>query len=782
MHFILQKLRLRYQIGLVGFIAVLAVLAFGTAYFINAASQQRLQDAADQAAAANDSLHNLQVALLRAEKAESQFLLHHRAAYLDAHAKAVKSALGHADDLTRSVPSAELRASVADIRETIVVTEDKFKALAAIRMELGLDEGSGAIGAMQGAVRSVEEEVDKLAEPKLTILMLQMRLHEKDFVEHADPKEVDGMKAAARDFTAALASSSMSPAVHDLVVAKMDAYQASFSKLVEKTLSILPTTKALDEGDERTRSKLVAVEEAIDRAYDGAEASIQRARRLATVTLSMAIGLVILLVGATAWFVGRQVSRPITTITAAMSRLAAGDGTVSIPGGDRRDEIGAMAKAVEVFKENTVEIARLHAAEKETVRQREEDRSQTRMTLLRNIVDAGISSGESVVSMGHMKRQINEANSQAQSMASAVEELVASIKEIAENSERVSRDSQEAEQATAAGVASSRQAVASIEEIVQAVSRAAEEVRGLAAESGRIGDIVAQIEAIAAQTNLLALNATIEAARAGDAGRGFAVVASEVKNLATQTGRATEDIRIRIDGLRGRMDGIVAAMEKGAGAVEQGRQAVTSVGGQLESIADRFRSASGKMTEISEILTQQSAAANEVSRGTHFIADASAKNDRDIVSVFEGLDKTSTVLNGQIGSFADLGSRAIVEIAKNDHVTFKKNVIAALVGMSDLTAEKLADHHNCRLGKWYDAVEDDFLRNHAAFKALVEPHKRVHDSGKEALRQHQAGDAAAAVAAADCLNAASHQVLALLDRLASDLAERHRGSATSAAA
>ena len=105
------------------------------------------------------------------------------------------------------------------------------------------------------------------------------------------------------------------------------------------------------------------------------------------------------------------------------------------------------------------------------------------------------------------------------------------------------------------------------------------------------------------------------------------------------------------------------------------------------------------MVEIAGILGQQTIAANEVAKGTSYIANVSARNDRDIASACKGFDQASAVLNSQIGSFADLGSRAIVEIAKNDHVTFKKNVIGALTGTTDLTPDGLPDHHGCRLWK-----------------------------------------------------------------------------------
>ena len=490
---------------------------------------------------------------------------------------------------------------------------------------------------------------------------------------------------------------------------------------------------------------------------------------------------VILLVGAAGLVIAHSVTRPLSSITGAMHKLAEGDRSIAVTHTEDRDEIGDLARALVTFKANAVEMDRLQTEQRQGQQLVDNERRHTRMSMLSSIVDAGIQSGESVIGMARVRADINETNTRTQSMASAVEELVSSIRTIAADSETIRSDLQDVEQAASAGVASSRQAVALIEQIVQAVSQAAHEVQSLAAEFGQIGEIVAQIEDIAAQTNLLALNATIEAARAGDAGKGFAVVASEVKSLANQTGKATEDIRTRIDSLRGKMSGIVGAMEKGAGAVEQGREAVTAVGGQLEAIADRFRSLTTKMAEIAEILGQQMTAATEVAQGTSYIAEASGKNDRDLVSVTQGFEQAISVLNNQIGSFADLGPRAIVEIAKNDHVTFKKNVIGALTGVSDLTADRLPDHHNCRLGKWYDGVADGTVRSNQAFRALEDPHKRVHEAGKEVLRRHKAGDIAGALAEADRLDAASHEVLACLDRLATDMREPAAAGAALAA-
>jgi methyl-accepting chemotaxis protein len=480
---------------------------------------------------------------------------------------------------------------------------------------------------------------------------------------------------------------------------------------------------------------------------------------------------VIVLVGIAALITARSVTKPLSVITTAMRKLADGDRSIEVTHTEDRDEMGDLARALVTFRANAIEVDNLHEDQRRQQHVAELERRRTRMAMLTSIVEAVILSGESVIGMARVRTDINDTNNQTHAMAAAIEQLVSSIRVIAQSSETMRNDSRDVEQAASTGVAASREAVALIEQIVQAVNAAAQEVRTLAAESGRIGEIVQQIEGIAAQTNLLALNATIEAARAGEAGKGFAVVASEVKNLANQTGRATEDIRTRIDSLRGKMSGIVGAMEKGAGAVEQGRDAVTAVGRQLEGIAGGFGSLTARMADIAQILDQQMTAANEVAAGTNYIAQASGKNDRDIVLVFKGFDLASARLNSEIGGFADLGARAIVEIAKNDHVTFKKNVMGALTGISDATADRLSDHHNCRLGKWYDGVTDPAIRGNAAFIALAGPHERVHAAGREVLRQHEAGHIDGALAEAERLEAVSHEVLECLDRLAKDLAD-----------
>ncbi len=501
-------------------------------------------------------------------------------------------------------------------------------------------------------------------------------------------------------------------------------------------------------------------------------------------TMTLVVDGLVLVVGlVVAGFIGHRIANPLRRMADAMDRLAAGDLAIDIPAEGRSDEIGHMAAALKVFRECAVEARRTTIDRESAERRREHEKKQELLSVLHGMVGAGVRSNQSVMRLARMRQEVNEAKNQAQSMAAAVEELVASIHQISQTSDDATSDAKGAGDAAGQGVSSSNQAVTSMRQIVAAVEHATGEVNTLAEESEKIGEIVSQIEDIAEQTNLLALNATIEAARAGEAGKGFAVVASEVKNLANQTARSTEDIRTRIESLRGKMDGIVSSMNRGSEAVSQGREVVTAMGGQLEDIAGQVNNVTLKMAEISGILTQQTAAANDVSKGTGRIADASAANDDQIEAILAGMDELNTLLTEQIGGFATLGmDRAIVEIAKNDHILFVKRIVATLVGRENVRADELPDHHTCRLGKWYDSVKNPLISKSPAFAALLEPHKRVHEFGKEVLRKFHAGDRDGALAAIDKLRQSSEEVLGLLDRLAKTVADREEEEFASIAA
>ncbi|WP_109109428.1 methyl-accepting chemotaxis protein [Azospirillum sp. TSO35-2] len=387
-------------------------------------------------------------------------------------------------------------------------------------------------------------------------------------------------------------------------------------------------------------------------------------------------------------------------------------------------------------------------------------------SLMDQTIEVAIAINESAVANAQMVGQLSAVDHEAQGIAAATEETVTGIQEIWARSRDVAALAGEAQTVTADGSRTVQSAVVRMEQIAEAVQGAATRVTELSTASERIAEIVSTIEAIAKQTNLLALNATIEAARAGEAGKGFAVVASEVKNLSNQTARATEDIRTRIDALKAEMGAIVASMEGGTRAVTAGEEAIRAVSDRMADIGDHIGRTEQRMSDIASILTQQTAAANEVAAGTARIAESSAANSASILRSVHATRGVEALLGKQLKElFEQDVPGKIVKIAKVDHVIWKKRLADMLVGLETLRPDELASHEACRLGTWYYGPSSMAYRANPAFVTLETPHRKVHDHGKAAARAYADGDMPRALAEVAEVERASAEVIALLDAL-----------------
>ncbi len=299
---------------------------------------------------------------------------------------------------------------------------------------------------------------------------------------------------------------------------------------------MLYTARAVQFGDTHmsavTRIAVEEVEEPLDNAL--------------TWVLGMGVAL-ILLVGVGAYLLGRSISKPLSRLTANMNRIAGGDLATEVTGAGRADEIGAMAKALAVFKDSMAESRRL-AAEQERLKEAAAEEQRQALRQMADMIerDASVAVEEVAVQTREMDTEASSMASSAQevglnsnTVASAAQESLASAETVASATEELAASIQEITGRVTEAASATRAAVASGRESQSSIA-------SLSSAADKIGEIASLINAIAEQTNLLALNATIEAARAGDAGKGFAVVASEVKSLASQTAKATEEISTQI--------------------------------------------------------------------------------------------------------------------------------------------------------------------------------------------------------------------------------------------
>ena len=389
------------------------------------------------------------------------------------------------------------------------------------------------------------------------------------------------------------------------------------------------------------------------------------------------------------------------------------------------------------------------------------------MDELRMMVDVSVKCGGALVSVTKMSRDAHQISDRTQAIASAAQEMVASVREIARVSGNAAQEAVQVRRAAGDGLAASEKAVTSIDRIAGTVEQAMAKVDSLATASVGIGTIVKEIEAIAKQTNLLALNATIEAARAGEAGRGFAVVATEVKNLANQTARATEDIRGRIDEIRNEMQMMSESMQQSSDAVREGHAVIVAAGGHIREAGRQIDGIAREMGDIAAILSQQESASQEVAAGIHAIAGMTGHTASQIEVLLGTMGTSDDMIGAGLETLVKRDVRGkVVQIAKADHIRFKKKIYEALIGRTKLEPGQVADHHGCRLGKWYEGVTDERIRQTAAFRALEVPHEAFHRIGKESLAKLARGDMDGALRDIDEVERLSETVLGHLDDLA----------------
>ncbi|NVN85952.1 MAG: HAMP domain-containing protein [Rhodopseudomonas sp.] len=373
--------------------------------------------------------------------------------------------------------------------------------------------------------------------------------------------------------------------------------------------------------------------------YEAVAASSQR---------NLILGAIAILIGAIvlALIVGRGMSRPLVAITTVMNRLSSGDTEVAIPGGERADELGTMATAVDVFRRSMIETAASRQAQEAAKAQAERDKR----TLQREMANRFETDVKGVV--GAVARATTD-------MQRVAGEITASVSGTSERTAAAAAASEEASASVNTVAAATEELAASVAEIGRQVVHSSNVADGAVVKAGqttamveslasageKIGEVLRLIGAIASQTNLLALNATIEAARAGEAGRGFAIVASEVKALASQTAKATEEIAGQVNAIQSATGDCVTAIGGISGTIQEISSiaaiiatAVEEQGAATREIARSVQEAAVGTSEVSVNVAGASQAAGQSRALANSVLQASGELNQHAAALFERVD------------------------------------------------------------------------------------------------------------------------------------------------
>ncbi len=680
---ILRNTGIGVRIWLLVGLCVISLVAFGA---VTAISQFKLEenqrgfDAYVSIAAMTDKV---EIAALQMRRNEKDFLLRkdpkYREKYLGA-ATGAQEALASLDRIPQSQPIDDtLKVLASGLNEHTL----QFDTVFGLQEKLGFDEKAGLQGSLRKAVHDVETLLNDTNQESLTVKMLMMRRHEKDFIMRGDPKYITRIEQRQAEFLSLLGNSTLPAATQQAIIGLLDTYVRDFKAFADASVQLAGETKKLSSifADMATAFEAMTVfaQSNQETALAGRDATRQQIV-LAMCGLALAILALALIAG---FFIARSIIRPITGLTKTTARLAEGNTDVVIAGRGFKDEIGAMARALEIFRNNLIETQRLQEEQRELEKKALEEERQRAAEKLES------ENAKQEAQRQEAERRKREAEEQ-QARANRLEEMIAAFdrtvtealeastvatEQLQQSAQSMSATSEQSTRQALAVSAASDEATTNVQTVAAAteelsasiaeisrqvvqsseISRNAVEeakrtnvtVEGLSEASQKIGDVVNLINDIASQTNLLALNATIEAARAGDAGKGFAVVASEVKSLATQTSNATEEIGTQISEIQSATIAGVEAIQGIAATIDQISEiaaviaaAVEEQGAATGEISDNIQQAASGTRDVSANIDQVSRAAQDSNAASGQMLDST--ND---------LVKQGAVLRKEIDAF-----------------------------------------------------------------------------------------------------------------------------------
>ena len=584
------------------------------------------------------------ITISKARRHEKDFLLQNDVKYIDKHAATMQELYQHLEIMRNNIQFDEGLKAVNQLVELSHKYEEGFRLMIDAQTKLGLDENSGLLGNLRYAVHNIEDSLEKLDNDKLTVKMLMMRRHEKDYMARGDEKYIGLMAQRKGQFGMILSDSGLPKFVRRDIRANMNSYHNDFNALVRGMREIKLVIADFHETINQTEPAFDRVEKIVHQLREAREQSYEIAdqRVLLVFALAIIIGGVIIL--ASVITLGFGISRGLDEAVRICRDVAKGKLGLGITP-KSKDEIGQLLLSLKGMDEN----------------------------LMRVVSDVQ----GSVDNIGSTSRQIAQGNAslsqRTEEQASSLEETASSMEEMTST---VKQNAESAIETRKLADTNREKAVASAEIILRTV-RAMDDIDE---SSKRIGDIIGTIDGIAFQTNLLALNAAVEAARAGEQGRGFAVVASEVRSLAQRSAEAAKEIK--------------ALIGDSVAKVKVGTELVGESGQTLEEIIDNTKKMADLVAEIAMASNEQAAGISQVSDAVTLMDSMTQENAalvEDAADASRAMRDQANSLDELIAFFQVSGQER--KVVKHESVSVTQQPVIASTTLPSISSDEEWDEY-----------------------------------------------------------------------------------------